>query len=390
MRIAHITATYPPYSGGTGRICADQASELCRRGHQVTVYCPSPDRRRSVEAGPPQVVRLPVWLRIGNAALVPGHLGTPRPDLVHLHYPYYGGGDLAWLGAQVRRIPYVVTYHQDVVMPGAIGIVARRHHAIAGRRILAGARLVMATSLDYARHSRLAPLLSLRNVVALPNGVDTLRFYPAPAANDFRAAHGISDGERVILFVGSLDSAHYFKGVDVLLHAFALLRDPPVRLLIIGRGDLRPQYQAQAATLGIKDRVCFDDAVTDAELPAHYRLADVLVLPSTTRGEAFGVVLLEAMAGAAPVVASDLPGVRSVVTRTGGGLLTPPGDAKALAAALRLLLSDERLRRDMGQRGRAGVEHLYAWPKIIDELEALYRRALAGDGPRDERHGVPH
>ena len=233
-------------------------------------------------------------------------------------------------------------------------------------------------------------MLSLRNVVALPNGVDTLRFYPAPAANDFRAAHGISDGERVILFVGSLDSAHYFKGVDVLLHAFALLRDPPARLLIIGRGDLRPQYQAQAATLGIKDRVCFDDAVTDAELPAHYRLADVLVLPSTTRGEAFGVVLLEAMAGAAPVIASDLPGVRSVVTRTGGGLLTPPGDAKALAAALRLLLTDERLRRDMGQRGRAGVARLYAWPKVIDELEALYRRALAGGGPGDERSGVPH
>lgn len=376
MRIAHITATYPPYRGGTGRICADQADELRLRGHQVTVYCPSPDRRRRVEAGPPEVVRLPTWFRVGNAALAPGHLDMARPDLIHLHYPYYGGGDLAWLAAQVRHIPYVVTYHQDVELPGAFGVVARRHHALIGRRLLAGARLVMATSLDYARHSRLAPLLGRGNVVELPNGVDTRRFHPAPADRALRAAHGIGDGERVVLFVGSLDRAHYFKGVDVLLRAFAMLGALPARLLVVGRGDLRPQYQAQAAALGIMERVCFDDGVADAELPAHHRLADVLVLPSTTRGEAFGVVLLEAMAGGVPVVASDLPGVRSVVTSTDGGLLAPAGDADATAAALRLLLTDERLRQDMGRRGQAAVGRLYAWPRVIDELEAIYRRAL--------------
>jgi glycosyltransferase involved in cell wall biosynthesis len=380
VRIAHITATYPPYSGGTGRVCADQASELSRRGHQVTVYCPSADRKRRVEAGSPRVVRLPTWLRVGNAALATGR-PAPRPDLIHLHYPYYGGGDLAWLDAQVRRIPYVVTYHQDVALPGAFGVVARRHHALMGWRLLAGARLIMATSLDYARHSRLAPLLGRGNVVELPNGVDITRFHPAPDDAALRAAHGIGNNERVILFVGSLDRAHAFKGVDALLRAFARLHDLPVRLLIVGRGDLRPRYQAQATALGIIHRVGFDEAVADEDLPAHHRLADVLVLPSTTCGEAFGVVLLEAMAGGVPVVASDLPGVRSVVTRTGGGLLAPPGEADALAAGLRRLLIDENLRQAMGRRGRAGVERLYAWPKIIDELEGLYRRALPPTRP---------
>lgn len=376
VNIVHVTATYPPYHGGTGRICADQADFLSRRGQQVTVYCPAPDRQRVTDVGPPRVIRLPTWLRVGNAAFAPGHLGMGRPDLVHLHFPYYGGGDLAWLAALVRRMPYVITYHQDVALPGTLGVIARRHHALVGQRLLAGARLVMATSLDYARQSRLAPLLDRGKVVELPNGVDMTRFHPAPADAVLRAAHGIGTGERVILFVGSLDRAHYFKGVDVLLKAFALLHDLPVRLLIVGRGDLLPRYQALALAFGLSGRVLFDDGVTDDQLPAHHRLADILVLPSTTHGEAFGVVLLEAMASAIPVVASDLPGVRSVVTRTAGGLLTPPGDAAALAATLRLLLLDDRRRQAMGRQGRESVERLYAWPKIINDLESLYRRAL--------------
>jgi glycosyltransferase involved in cell wall biosynthesis len=377
VKIAHVTATYPPYSGGTGRICADQAGFLSRRGHAVTVYCPATGRTGVTQAGPPRVVRLPTWLRVGNAAVAPGHLGIARPDLLHLHYPYYGGGDLAWLDAMLRRIPYVVTYHQDVELPGAFGIVARRHHALLGRRLLAGARVVMATSLDYARSSRLATLMDEPGkVVEVPNGVDTTRFRPGPADIALRAAHGIVAGERVLLFVGSLDSAHYFKGVDVLLQAFSTLGDFPVRLMIVGRGDLRPRYQRNAVELGIGDRVFFDDSVDDEQLPAHHRLADVLVLPSTTRGEAFGVVLLEALAGGVPVIASDLPGVRSVVTKTGGGLLVPPNDPGALVTALRALLADDAARQAMGRRGRDAVERLYAWPKVIDELEAQYRRAL--------------
>jgi glycosyltransferase involved in cell wall biosynthesis len=376
MKIAHVTATYPPYGGGTGRICADQAAYLSRRGHQVTVYCPTRGRQRELETGQPSIVRLPTWLRAGNAAVATGHLGIARPDLLHLHYPYYGGGDLAWLDALVRRIPYVVTYHQDVELPGAFGVIARRHHALAGRRILAGARLVMATSLDYAQHSRLAPLLGAGSVVELPNGVDTTRFQPAPGLPTAHAARGAGEGELVILFVGSLDRAHLFKGVDVLLTAFGLLLDLPVRLLIVGRGELRAQYQAQATALGLASRVSFDASVTDAELPVQQRLADVLVLPSTTRGEAFGVVLLEALASGVPVVASDLPGVRSVVTRTGGGLLAPPGNAAALAAALRALLTDAPRRQRLGRQGRAAVERHYAWPSLIDQLEDVYARAL--------------
>lgn len=377
MNIAHVSATYPPYRGGTGRVCADQAAYLSRRGHTVTVYCPAPGREGAVETGPPRVVRTPTWLRVGNAAVAPGHLGIPRPDILHLHYPYYGGGDFAWLDALIRRIPYVVTYHQDVELPGALGIVARRHHALIGQRQLAGAKVVMATSLDYARHSRLAPLLrrTPERVVETPNGVDTERFFPAPRDQALLHAYGIPSQERVVVFVGSLDRAHYFKGVDVLIQAVAELRDVALRLFVIGRGELSETYAQLAATLGIAGRVRFLRDVDDDALPAHIRLADVLVLPSRTRGEAFGVVLLEALASGVPVIASDLPGVRSVVTRTKGGLLVPAGDAQALALALSRLLTNDEQRVELGRQGCQAVERLFAWPRVIDQLERVYRRA---------------
>jgi glycosyltransferase involved in cell wall biosynthesis len=181
-----------------------------------------------------------------------------------------------------------------------------------------------------------------------------------------------------VLFVGALDRAHYFKGMPILLAALARLQqDPHVRLLVVGDGDLRPAYQRQAQTLGVGDRVVFCGRVSDRELPAHYRLADLLVLPSTTMGEAFGLVLLEAMASGKPVIASNLPGVRSVVSDGVDGLLFKPGDVRDLAERIDTLLADPQRRQRMGERGRVKVEEKYAWPRVIPRLVKTYGEVLA-------------
>jgi glycosyltransferase involved in cell wall biosynthesis len=121
--------------------------------------------------------------------------------------------------------------------------------------------------------------------------------------------------------------------------------------------------------------------VSALSLPLHYALSDVVVLPSTTRGEAFGLVLLEAMASGIPVVASHLPGVRAVVDHGRNGLLVPPGDSSALAAAIADLLGDPARRVRMGHDGRRKVESVYDWRLLASQLEQLYLRAL--DGPPD-------
>ncbi|MCL4507996.1 MAG: glycosyltransferase family 4 protein [Chloroflexi bacterium] len=378
MKIAHVTATYPPYYGGTGRVCREQATVLMHRGHDVAVYTVAYSGHTVIECETPRVVRFAPQLVYGNAALILQQLWMDKPDLLHLHYPFYGGGDCAWLGAVMRHIPYVVTYHQDVALPGITNVIVLAHHATMGRAILHRARVIMPTSADYAASSRLAPMLSRQSsrVIPLPLGVDTERFHPMRDRAEQRAALGWSTYERIVLFVGALDCAHFFKGVRVLLEAVRLLAQPETRLVIVGRGNLLPAYRTAAQELDIAARVTFADSVEDRDLPVFYRAADVTVLPSVTRGEAFGVVLLESLASGTPVVASDIPGVRSVVAATGGGLLVKPGDATALAHAIGRVLGDSRLAGLLSARGTAAISRLFTWPHIIDRLEEVYERAL--------------
>ncbi|MGD8793445.1 MAG: glycosyltransferase family 4 protein [Anaerolineae bacterium] len=380
MRIAHLTATFPPHYTGTGVVCYHNALGLARLGHQVTVLTAG-----EVPAGyadPPQIQvrRLPAWFRLGNAPFTPGLLRLDHFDLVHLHYPFYFGGEFLFARSILAGQPYVVTYHQDVLFQGLLRYPERLHHHLLGCSILARADRVLATSLDYAAASRLGDLMARhpRLVGELPNGVDAARFHPGSDGRSLRARYGLQDGQHVILFVGALDRAHYFKGIDVLLDALARLDAGDVHLFLVGDGDLRPAYQAQARALGLDRRVTFCGRVPAADLPAHYALCDLLALPSTTMGEAFGLVLIEAMATAKPVVASNLPGVRSVVADGADGLLVRPGDAADLAAKLRALLDDPARRMEMGRRGRQKVEAHYDWPVVIPRLARVYDQALAG------------
>ena len=150
----------------------------------------------------------------------------------------------------------------------------------------------------------------------------------------------------------------------------------PVKILvlvIVGRGDMRDSYEQEVDKLALGDRVHFAGYVPDDELPDYYRLADVTVLPSTTAGEAFGLVLLESMASGVPVIASNLPGVRTVVDPEMDGLLAQPSDEDDLAAKLTALLSlQPEQRQAMGLAGRRKVEARYAWSKIGDLLDNMY------------------
>jgi glycosyltransferase involved in cell wall biosynthesis len=246
--------------------------------------------------------------------------------------------------------------------------------------VLSGARWVAATTDDYAKHSALRRTPA-EKVVVLPNGVDTTVFRPERNTDALRARYGLSEDEPIVLFVGGLDTAHYFKGIPILLQSIARL--PGVRVLVIGEGDLRPSYREMAHQSGLEERVQFTGHVSQEELPLHYNLADVVVLPSTTRGEAFGMVLIEAMACGIPVVASNLPGVRSVVEDGVNGRLVPPGDATALVEALRALLADSEMRQRMGRDGRMKTERIYDWRLIGLQLERLYLQALgiSGESP---------
>ncbi len=375
MRIAHVTATFPPYRGGTGNVCYYNARELAQRGHDVTVFT-------AAMAGAPeretrdgfQIRRLRPLVRVGNAPVLSQLLlALRRFDVIHLHYPFYGG-EITTLAARLNRTPLVVTYHQDVFQSGLLGLGASVLVRTLGRWTLRSANRLLFTSADYGQASYVRPMLAGREGVIseLANGVDVAAFAPGPTPQHLRQRYGLHDGDQVALLVGALDQAHYFKGVDVFLQALSRLPSH-VHGVIVGDGDLRPAYQARATALGIANRVVFTGRAPAVELADHYRLADVTVLPSTTMGEAFGLVLLESLACGTPVIASTLPGVRTVVCDGVDGFLVPPGDAMALTRALAVLLAlSANERQAMGAAGRRRVEECYAWERIGTRLEQIY------------------
>jgi glycosyltransferase involved in cell wall biosynthesis len=193
----------------------------------------------------------------------------------------------------------------------------------------------------------------------LPHGVDLRRFSPRPAP---------VGGALRLLAVGRLVEK---KGFHVLVEAAARLKSP-FRLRIIGEGTEHARLLDLIDAHELSDRVTLDGALTHAELPAAYADAHAVVVPSIqdASGDRDGLpnVVLEAMACARPVVASKISAVGCAVTHNGTGLLVPPGDAAALAAALEQLGAERALRERLGQRGRERVERDYEVGRCANRL----------------------
>ncbi len=318
-------------------MAAAHAEALRRAGHDVTIFSPGHN--------------LQPLFRIGNSACVPQLWWKLRGfDAVELHYPFFGGAEWVWLWKKTfgQRTRLAVLYHMDTVGTGLLALVFRLYRALFLKTVLNAADAILVSSKDYFAMSQAAFLKNDPRIHETPFGVDTKKFSPG------------GDKKEAILFVGGLDSAHYFKGVPVLIEAFTKIAMLPYELWIVGEGDLRPAYQTLAAKTVFGGHIRFLGRVTDDQLADLYRQARVHVLPSVDRSEAFGLVTLAAAASGIPSIVSDLPGVRSIVEAGKTGLVVPPSDPAALAAALRELLTDSARAEAMGSAARERVEQKYA------------------------------
>lgn len=371
MKIAQVVSTYPPYRGGMGHVAHEYAERLRARGEDVHVYVP---RYQKVMSDPDYVHRVPSPMHIGNAGVVPSLYRRLKGfDVVHLHYPFFGGAEPVIVRKALRDDQkLVITYHMDAVADGLRGAFFRAHRRLLFPWIMGRADRILVSSREYAETSALAEVPgALEKVEIHPFGVDLERFRPGPEP-EARLRFGLGSAP-VVLFVGGLDAAHHFKGLPVLFKALEGVLDLPWQLAVVGDGDLRPSLQATAEAGPLAGRVRFLGPLTVDDLPRAYRLADVHAFPSTERAEAFGLVALEAAASGVPSVASDLPGVRTVVLDGETGLLAPPGDAEKLAAALRLLLTRTDLRERLGASARKRAEAAFAWEPLISRLLETYK-----------------
>jgi phosphatidylinositol alpha-1,6-mannosyltransferase len=198
--------------------------------------------------------------------------------------------------------------------------------------------------------------------------VDTGKFQPAAPADDLLTRYGITD-QKVILTVGRLVER---KGFDLSLEATARLLETgkDIRYLIVGEGPQKRKLQQLASKLGLEDHVVFVGSVAEEELAAHYNLATLFVMPSRYMPdegsvEGLGLVYLEAMASALPVVAGRSGGVPDIVIDGENGLLVDPGSVTELTGAIDRLLSDDAYAKELGGNGLAFVRRPRDW-KVLD------------------------
>ncbi len=373
MRIGIVSQSYYPRYGGVTEHVHHTAVELRRRGHDVTIIT---SRFRRGEAPCEGVERIGYNLLIPfNGAFVDLAVGwrlrgqlrallrRHEFDLLHTHAPLVP--TLPLIAVETAECPQVGTFHTT---SGPSKLIEAFLDPLAARVRRLDARIAVSeTARDFV--AQYFP----GEYHVIPNGVDTERFHPA--AEPFREWR---DPERVnILFVGRLDPR---KGVQVLIDAMpeVLARtNGRARLLIVGDSYLRARFEASVRP-GARSHVRFLGHVSSVDLPRWYATGDIFVSPALGH-ESFGIVLVEAMAAGRAVVASDIAGYRTVIQPGVNGVVSPPGDVPALAATLAALVQDPDRRAALAQRGRARALE-FAWPRVTDRIESVYREVLARGG----------
>ncbi|MCB8820201.1 glycosyltransferase family 4 protein [Microvirga rosea] len=367
MRIIIVNYELPPLGGGAGNATANVAREMAALGHEVTVltslYKDLPRNevidgyrvrrvwtvRRRVDRCTP--LEMLVFMVSAIAAL---------PRFIRLHRPstiiaFFGipSGPVAWVGKFIFGVPYIISLRGGDV-PGYQPYDLDRYHRLLRPVIVAlwrAARVVVANS------GGLRDLANLSTpdlpIAVVPNGVDAIKFHPSGKSQPRSRIR--------LVFVGRLQ---HQKGVDVLLRAMGRLARPDLELLIVGDGPDRNLLTSLAAELSLERNVIFRGWAEKAELPDLYRSGDIFVLPS--RDEGMPNVLLEAMASGLPAVATRISGSEELVVHGETGLLVPPEDADALAAALAELSDNAALRTEFGRRARSRVEHQFTWRAVAE------------------------
>lgn len=371
MKVTHLACIAPPETGGIGQVAYDEVIGLRERGVDARLVSSKQGWTRGVGPAPAEkgdaVSRLPSIIRVGNAALLRG-LGRviQEADILHLHYPWYGVAEFL-LSSRPKK-PVVVTFHMDASAPDMRGVAFSTHRYLLQSRLLRHASRILVSSRDYAEHSSLAPLLPELGdkVIQLPFALDTDFFSPSERRV---VSH---DKNARILFVGGLDKAHHFKGLSLLLRAMTAL-PKTVTLAIVGDGGERARFEKEVATLDLMNRIAFLGRVSREVLRDTYRDADVLAFPSTSVAEAFGLVALEAQACGVPVVASGLPGVRTVVRDGETGILVSPGSVEELTKGLMELCLGQEKRQLYAKNARTHVLTSYSRTRHLDKLIEVYQ-----------------
>ncbi len=374
--VVMLNKAYPPWRGGIERHVRDVAEALVIRGWRVSVLVCHKSRRMCRETiNGVQVIRIPQYLRIFSQPIVTGYfryLREIKPDLVHVHVPF----PLGWFAIHSveKNVPILCTWHSDIIRQRKFLPLLSPFQ----KRFLQRCKRILPTSLPLLENSYdLQPYRDHCTVISLAT--------PPLTETDERVIQDRLEmieqnfPNQIVLFVGRLVG---YKGLPYLIEA---MQRVDATLLIAGDGPDRSALQKWTRRLGVQSKVFFLGEVNEIDKIVLYRLADVFVLPSITRNEAFGYVLLEAMEQGCPVISTDLPtGVRFVNRHEISGLIVPPNDELALQKALQRIIMNPSFRQSLSEGARKRIREEFRLDKMIDRIEHVHRDALSESKIREE------
>jgi glycosyltransferase involved in cell wall biosynthesis len=368
MKVLQVAPYFHPHIGGVESHVLDLSRELVRLGFRIEVVTSMYERMKDRESVRGlDVVRLKpaaIWWKTPVTFKLKSYVSSSDADIVHAHSPPPLDSYFVARACRASKKPFVITYHCDLEIPGVLGpFVVWIYERTFGSYTVSSSDKIIVTTGTYAATSR-----SVWNYVpvVIPNAVDSNMFNPSVGGTGIRKRHNIASDEKVVLFVGRLVS---HKGIEHLLDAARLV--PDVKFIIVGGGefadDLRMRHSHES-----EGNVIFAGRVPYSDLPKYYAACDVSVLPSVSRLEAFGIAALEGMSSGKPVVVSDIPGVREVITDGEEGLLCEPLNPEDLARKITFLMESDARRRGMGARGREKIEKYFNIERIAKSVAEVY------------------
>ncbi|MDO8617141.1 MAG: glycosyltransferase family 4 protein [Dehalococcoidia bacterium] len=376
MKIALVSPYDWSVPGGVNNHVASLARHFARAGHTVRIVAPS-SRHTSHDADAVTIighssVGLPASGSVANVSLsynlgprVKRLLARESFDIVHIHEPfmpllpfqflrYSEATNVATFHAAREGGSRLYSYSKFIIRPWWHRLQGRIAHSKSALRLIGK---------HFPDRYRI-----------ISSGVDV------PAYAEAVPIPQLMDHKRNILFLGRLEKR---KGLPFLLEAYAQVKKemPDTRLIVIGGdGGLRGVCERYVQRQGLAD-VVFAGYVSDADKPRYFKSADVYCAPNTG-AESLGIVLLEALAAGTPIVASSIEGFTDVLTDQREGLLVPPRDSQALAAALKQLLANDAMREEMGRQA-ARTAQSYSWQEASARVLRYYEEAAAGRNGSD-------
>ena len=364
MRVLLVSPYDLSHSGGVTSHVFDVAHALDRMGHEVAIAGPAsggplPQNGYTHHLGSTFRLISPgdgARINLNPLVIRPVRelLASRKFDVVHLHEPFLPFIGPAFLHfADAIKVGTFHTWREGPHIPYISGLPFVRYW----NRLLQG-RIAVS---EAARRTVMTYVPGDYEII--PNGVDFERF---AGANGGPPVY--EGGRPTILFVGRIESR---KGIPYLLTAFQTIKErrPDARLVIVGDGGLRPEYEALSHRLGLRD-VHFEGYVEPALLPGYFKHADVFCSPSTVN-ESFGITLLEAMAAGTPVVATSVNGPGTLGEDGVTGLIVPARDAAALAEALLRLLDDRPYAARLAEAAQTRARR-FDWSEVARQLLAYY------------------